>query len=162
MDYNEDKLYNLALIALFILVVIQLVNMFSFPRKEHMDAALLNHQYVDWPKPHNRNHIPPPQYQKPKFYEENNIYPKSEQPLSIDPLAVNKGIPCGPHYNWLVPQSAGADGHYDDLLWAKTSPKMILRNDCLTCKQNGGNKIFNDTESGLPSMGGNGLLENNL
>jgi hypothetical protein len=164
MYCNEDKLYNLALIALFILVIIQLVNMFSFTfsKKEHMDPALLNHQYVDWPEPRDRNHIPPPQYQEPKFYEENNIYPTSEQPLLLDPLNVKGGIPCGPHFNWMVPHTAGADGRYDDMLWSKTSPKMILRDNCINCKSNGKNKIFNDSESGLPSMGGDGLLENNL
>jgi hypothetical protein len=160
MCFTEDKLYNLALLALFVLVIIQLVNMFYFKRMEHMDPALLTHQIVDWPGKHDRNHIPPPQYQEPVFYEENNTYPKGEQPELTTPIPITGQIKCGPHFNWMVPQSLGADGRYDDMLWSKTSPKMVLRNDCLTCKQNGKTQVFNDTESGLPSMGGDGLLDN--
>lgn len=159
MEYDENKLYNLALLALFILVVIQLVNMFS-ARNEHMDPALLNHQYVDWPEPHNRNNIPAPQYQEPKFYIEGDIYPKGEQIKLTNPVPVDEDLACGPHFDWLVPHSTGVNGHYDDMLWAKTSPKMIVREDCLNCKKYGKGKVFDDSESGLPSMNGAGLLEN--
>lgn len=160
MDYDENKLYNLALIALFILVIIQLVNMFNSSKKEHMDASLLlNHQYVEWPGQHDRDHIPPPQAQEPKFYEDGNVNVNSEDPTIVDPAYVNNGLPCGPQYNWLVPQAVGANGKYDDSLWNKTSPKMVLRNDCLNCKNYSGDKVFNDSESGLPSMGGHGLLD---
>ncbi len=159
MNFQEDNLYKLALIVLFVLVLIQLINMFSYSNKEHMNASLLNNQYVSWPGIHDRNHIPPPQPQEPVFYKE-PIYPKGEPITLIDPLPIDTDLKCGPQFDWLVPQSLGANDRYDDILWAKTDPKMILRADCLTCKDN--KSSDSESVSGLPSMNGSGLLEANV
>lgn len=138
--YNSDNLYKLALIILFLLVLATVVNMF-FYGVEHMDAALLNNQYVDWPGIHDRDHIPAPQPQEPVFYKE-PVYPKGKPIELTTPIPVETDLPCGPHFDWLVPQSLGANGRYDDMLWSKTDPKMILRNDCVECKEYGGNDKF--------------------
>jgi hypothetical protein len=165
MMQNDEKLYQLALIILFVLVLIQLYNMYfcSNNDKEHMNAALLNNQYVDWPGIHDRNHIPPPQYQEPVFYKE-PIYPKGEEIQLTNPIPIDTDLKCGPQFDWLVPHSLGANGRYDDMLWAKTSPKMILRQDCLSCKDHSSDSKSSDSDSvsGLPSMNGAGLLESNM
>ena len=158
---NDENLYTLSLIILFVLVVIQLYNMYFSSNKEHMNAALLNNQYVDWPGIHDRDHIPAPQYQEPVFYKE-PIYPKGEEIKLTNPIPVDTDLPCGPQFDWLVPHSLGANGRYDDMLWAKTSPKMILRPDCVNCKDHDSKSSDSDTVSGLPSMNGDGLLETNM
>jgi hypothetical protein len=155
---TENNLYNLALIVLLVLVSFQAYNMF-FSRKEHMNPSLLNHQYVDWIKPYDRDHIPPPQPQTPKFYMIDDDTERSpNQPLT-SPILPSGQIPCAPQFDWLVPQSLGAGNRYDDMLWSETSPKMMLRNGCTNCPKYKDNKVFNDSESGLPSMNGAGILE---
>ena len=157
MHINEDTLYNIALGVLFILILVQLYNMYY--KKEHMEGSMVIHQYVDWPGIHDRNHIPPPQYQEPKFYLDDDDVPRSPNQELTNPIPVEGDISCGPHFNWLVPQSLGAGNRYDDMLWAKTSPKNVLKDDCMACKKFSGDKVFDDNVSGLPSMGGSGLLE---
>jgi hypothetical protein len=158
MDSNNN-LYNLALIFLLVLIAIQIYNMYIAYQTEHMNPSLLNHQYVDWIKPYNRDHIPPPQKQEPKFYFVDDEAEYSADQQLTSPILPSGSIPCAPQFDWLVPQSLGAGNRYDDMLWSQTNPKMILKGDCIDCKKYKDNKVFNDSESGLPSMGGNGLLE---
>jgi hypothetical protein len=156
---NNNKLYNLAVIVLIVLIVIQLIHMFGYMNYEHFGDVFYAHQYVDWPKPHDRDHIMPPQYQKPKFYIEDELNPKAKDVELIDPLHVDPDLPCGVHYDWDTPQGVGMNDRYSDILWMDTNPKNILRNDCMNCKDYKG-KTFNQNESGLPDMD-NGLLINN-
>jgi hypothetical protein len=160
MEYNENTFYNFALFILVALALIQLYKMYS-ARKEHMDASLLNHQYVDWPGIHDRDHIPAPQHQEPVFYTEDDDAVRSPDQQLTSPIITDAGLACGPHFDWLVPQSLGAGNRYDDMLWAKTSPKNILKNGCTNCQKYSEGKVFNDSVSGLPSMNGDGLLEDN-
>lgn len=160
MNLDNTQLYKLAIILLFVLIAMQLIDYYY--SYEHMDASLLNHQYVDWPKPYSRNDIPPPQEQVPRFYFENDDVPRNGPVTLTNPIAQPKGIPCGPQYDWMVPMATGANGKYDDMLWAKTNPKMILRDDCISCNKHNAGDGYDDGPSGLPSMDGDGLLESNF
>ncbi len=159
MNLDNTQLYKIAILLLFILIAMQLIDYYY--SYEHMDASLLNHQYVDWPKPYSRNNIPAPQYQTPRFYFENDDVPRKGPVVLMDPLPLPEGIPCGPQFDWATPLAAGANDKTDDNLWNITNPKMILRNDCISCNKHNAGNGYDDGPTGLPSMDGEGLLEFN-
>lgn len=156
MNLDNTQLYKIAILLLFILIAMQLIDYYY--SYEHMDASLLNHQYVDWPKPYSRNNIPAPQYQTPRFYFANDS-PLKEKSSFPDPLPTPEGIPCGPQFDWATKMSGGPDEN--DELWNITNPKMILRNDCISCNKHNAGNGYDDGPTGLPSMDGDGLLEFN-
>lgn len=158
-----DKIYRLALFVLFVLILVQFINVFI--RTEHMNPMLLNHQYQDWPESgRSRDSIAPPDYDYPTtFYRADKV---PEQPLT-NPIQTDIGLGCGPKYDWMatIAHSKGADGKYGDMLWAKTSPKMVLRDNCLSCDKAGSESTFREPvgvdeydNKGLPLGDGYKLL----
>ena len=131
-----DKLYRLALLVMFILALIQIINFFNQKpvvietKLEHLNPSLLNHQDVDFSR------VPNDELQ-PNFYYKDNRYAAENKldPELIDPLRRDPGVNCTPKFDWDVKANPGANNVYGDMMWHKTSPKMILESNCLSCKQ---------------------------
>ena len=155
---NSDKLYRLALLVLFILITVQLINILTKNTTEHMNPALLNHQFESWPNPRGRDNIPPPSDgYKTQFYLKNNIYAadKISHPTLTNPIPIDEDLSCGPQYDWnkTVEHSPGANNTYGDMVWAVTSPKMQLQTNCMSCGDFGPSKKFNDPSGVESSVG---------
>lgn len=155
MIITSDKLYKLSLIVLIVLASILIYTyMYAKPAvieetKEHMNPALLTHQYEDLAaKPGDNAPI--------NFYMKENRYATDKQynPKLIDPLSeLQSGIPCmqSNQVDWDVQTIPGANNTYGDLIWNTTSPKMVLeKGGCLSCKEYTGNQQYNEP-SGIAS-----------
>lgn len=156
-----DKLYRLALLVMFILALIQIINFFNQKpviietKLEHLNPSLLTHQYDDLaPIPSDNKQI--------NFYYKDNRYAAENKldPELLDPLSRNPGVRCGPKFDWDVKANPGANNVYGDMMWHKTSPKMILESNCLSCKQFQPSNVFNEPSgvaSSLTSTYDNGM-----
>lgn len=131
-----DKLYRLALLVMFTLAVIQIINFFRYKPMmdsdlEHMNPSLLTHQVEDWA---------PEWTDKPtiNYYYRDNRYSTDMKlkPKLMDPLHLNPGLSCAPQFDWDVKATPGANNVYGDLIWQKTNPKMVLESNCLHCSHN--------------------------
>jgi hypothetical protein len=155
MNITSDKLYRLSLLVLLVLAVVQIYNyMYKSPAiietKEHMNPALLTHQYEDLaskPDPNN-----PINY----YVKENRFNAKLKlNPTLLDPIGnKNSGIKCGPKMDWDTDQIPGANNVYGDLIWHKTSPKMVLESKCMNCNDFSKGNSYNEPSgvaSGLTS-----------
>lgn len=136
MNITSDKLYRLSLLVLVVLALIQIYNyMYRSPvvieTTEHMNPSLLTHQIEDLaPMPDPNNPI--------NFYVKEDRYNADLKlnPKLMDPLApYQEGVKCGPQMDWSTNANPGANNVYGDLIWHKTSPKMVLESNCLSCKQ---------------------------
>jgi hypothetical protein len=141
----SNKLYSLALLVIFILSLMQIINFFNQKQtiieenKEHMNPALLTHQYDSYaPVPSDVKNI--------NFYYKNNRFAVENrgEPELIDPLITDPRLGCGPKFDWSTKVNPGANNVYGDLLWHKTSPKMILEKNCLNCNDFKSNKLFDE------------------
>ena len=162
MNITSDNLYRLSLLVLLILAVIQIYNYMYRPpavieTTEHMNPALLTHQYESWaPKPDPENPI--------QFYVKENRYDSDLKlnPKLQDPLGkLNSGIGCGPKMDWDTNANPGANNVYGDLIWHKTSPRMVLESNCMSCKQFAPSKSYNEP-SGVASDLTSGLGDVNV
>lgn len=152
MNITSDKLYRLSLLVLIVLASVLIYNyMYATPavielEKEHMNPALLTHQYEDLAaKPDPNNPI--------NFYVKENRYAANQEfkPKLIDPLSpYQSGVPCGPQMDWDVQTIPGANNTYGDLIWHETSPKMVLEKGCTNCKDFTNNQEYNEP-SGVAS-----------
>lgn len=131
---DSGKLYKLTLIFIFVLIFIQITGFFSSPqiieeKNEHMNASLLTHQIEDLAKlPSDNPRI--------TYYYKGSRYGNQNPYLELsDPLARTTGLTCTPQFDWNVNLSPGANNTYGDILWHKTSPKMILQDNCMSCGQ---------------------------
>lgn len=147
----SDKLYRLALLVIFTLAIIQISNFFNQKpilietKYEHLNPSLLTHQY--------ENLAPiPSDNKKMDFYYKDNRYSADHQlaPELVDPLGTDTGIKCAPQFDWDVKSNPGANNVYGDVMWHKQSPKMILEDNCINCKQFQPQKSFNEP-SGVAS-----------
>ena len=138
---SSDNFYKLAVLAIFVLVAIQIVNFFYenpivIETTEHMNPALLTHQYENLAqKPGDKSVM--------DFYYRGDRYSSEFKwsPTLVDPLSVDRGIKCGPSYDWDVKLIPGANNVYGDVLWHQTSPRMILDSNCMSCNNN--KKLYN-------------------
>jgi len=144
-------MYRLALLILFIIAVIQIINVYNKPtvietNYEHMNPALLTHQYENLAsKPGDNANI--------NFYvKDNNRYSvdKKFNPTLVDPLTTDPGLPCAPQSSGSIYQTPGANNTYADMIWNKTSPRMVLQDNCLHCNDYKPSSTFNEP-SGISS-----------
>jgi hypothetical protein len=157
----SDKLYRLALLVIFILALIQIINFFNQKpviietKYEHLNPNLLTHQYENLAaKPGDKTEI--------DFYYRDNRYSTENKltPELIDPLKTSPGIKCGPKFDWDVKSYPGANNVYGDMVWNTHEPRMVLQNNCLSCNQFQPQKSFNEptgTASALTSAYDNGM-----
>jgi len=147
----SDKLCRLALIVMFALAFVQIINFFNQKptiietKLEHLNPSLLTHQVDDWA---------PEITDKPTitYYYKGDRYSKDMKfdPKLIDPLHQDTSLSCGPKFDWDVNATPGANNVYGDLLWHKTNPKMILESGCLKCSH--GRQSSYDSPSGVASL----------
>ena len=147
----SDKLYRLTLLVMFVLALIQIINFFSSKptiietKYEHMNPSLLTHQIESLaPEPSDEKKI--------NFYYKDNRYATENKldPELVDPLITDPRLTCGPKFDWSVKGNPGANNVYGDMMWHKESPKMIMEDNCLSCKQFQPEKTFNEP-SGIAS-----------
>ena len=151
MNITSDKLYRLSLLVLLVLAVVQIYNYMYrsaavIETTEHMNPALLTHQIESIaPKPDPNNPI--------HYYVKENRFNADLKlnPTLIDPIGdLNEGIKCGPKMDWSTNSMPGANNVYGDMIWHKTSPKMVLESNCMNCNQNAPSVSFNEP-SGIAS-----------
>jgi len=137
MDISCNNLCRLALLIVFIIAIFLIVNYLNKPtiietNYEHLNPALLTHQYEDLAaNPSSNRNI--------NFYiKDKNRYSTNTKynPKLIDPLITNPGLACAPKNDWSVYQGAGANNTYGDMVWNITSPRMVLTDNCFNCKNN--------------------------
>lgn len=142
---SSNNLYKLALIVIFVLAIVQIINIFNNktvviePKTEHMNPSLLTHQYEDLQKE-------PSNHQKLNYYYKDNRYSNSNNfnPELIDPLHQDTGLKCAPQFDWDVKLNPGANNVYGDNVWHTSEPKMVLENNCMSCGQFKKNDSFNE------------------
>lgn len=147
----SDKLYRLAVIVVSILAIIQIYLFFTQEPKiieakyEHLNPSLLTHQVENLrPEPAEPSSID--YYLKENRYDAENKYTPELQ----DPLSTKPRLGCGPKFDWDVNLNPGANNTYGDLIWHETSPKMVLNDNCLSCKNHLPTKSYNEP-SGVAS-----------
>ncbi|QKF94151.1 hypothetical protein QKU48_gp0693 [Fadolivirus algeromassiliense] len=141
----SDKLYKLALLVVFILAIIQIYLFFVEKpmiieaKYEHMNPSLLTHQY--------ENLAAEPGV-KPEidYYVKENRYDSEQKytPKLRDPLSTQPRLGCGPKFDWDVNLNPGANNTYGDLLWHETSPRMVMNDNCIGCKNFTREKSYNE------------------
>lgn len=141
----SDKLYKLAILVVAILAIFQIYLSFTEKPKiiearyEHLNPSLLTHQYENLSKtPGLKPEID--YYLKSNRYDAENKY----NPKLKDPLSTNTRLNCAPAFNWDVNLNPGANKTYDDLVWHETSPRMVLNDNCINCKNYDFNKTYNE------------------
>lgn len=167
MTISTDRIYQLALLVIFVLAIILIINYLIHKpiiiERENMDARqMIGPQYQDWI-------IPPEFYYKNNYYYANKLsqnpnsqptfYLKDDQFFNkknfnqnlLDPLNFDNDQQCGTKLDWNVPLSPGADGGYTDLMWNYNSPKMALEGNCLNCNHYKPFNLVNKEPSGIPS-----------
>ena len=137
MNITSDKLCGLALLVIFVLAVVQIYYYISAKPTvieekftEHMNPNLLTHQIENLAsKP---GDPPVIQYyiKENRFAKDADLCPRLEDTLISDP-----GLNCGPKMNWQTLALPGANNVYGDMIWNKTSPKMVLESNCMNCNQ---------------------------
>lgn len=149
MEMKSDRLYKLALIVVFVIAIILIINYLTqsptIIERENMDSIqMIMPQYQDW--------IVPPQFHykdnyfyvnrqkqnpdiKPTLYLKNERYlaDKKLNPKLDDPLNFDNDQQCGPKLDWSNSMNPGANNTYSDLLWNYMSPKMVLQDNCVNC-----------------------------
>ena len=137
--------YQIALLVIFIIAIIMIYNSYN-KQTEHMNPTLLTHQIEDLaPIPNDKPII--------NFYnKDQNRYStnKKYNPKLVDPLITNPGLPCAPKNNWSTYQNPGANNTYGDMIWHKSSPRMVLQDNCLHCNNFKPTSTYNEP-SGIAS-----------
>lgn len=133
-NITSDRLCMLALIVIIVICVVQIYQMYFGVRTEHMNPALLTHQIEDLSSKPGDPVVINYYMKGDRFAADKKLNPKLEDPLITDPR-----FKCGPQMNWDTLALPGANNVYGDLIWHKTSPKMVLENNAMTC----GNLNFN-------------------
>lgn len=158
----SDKLYRLALLVMFILALIQIINFFNQKpviietKYEHLNPSLLTHQYESLASEPSDNKEINFYYKDNRYSQENKLNPQLLDPLSNDP-----GLKCGPKFDWDVKANPGANNVYGDMMWHKESPKMILEDNCISCNQFQPQKSLNEPtgiSSSFTSAYDNGMV----
>lgn len=127
---DSNNVYKIILLAIFVFAVIQVIKVWN-SKYEHLNPALSWHQWADLaPLPTGRP--------KMNWYIKNqdryNVENKYD-PVLVDPLISDPGLPCAGKNDWKTYQTPGANGTYSDLLWHQTSPRMIVQDNCLHCSK---------------------------
>lgn len=150
MEKNSDRLYKLALLVIFVIAIVLIINYLTQSpiviERENMDnVQMIMPQLQDW--------VVPPQFYyknnyyyvnkqkqnpnaKPSFYfkDERYLTDKKFNPKLADPLNFDNDQQCGPKFDWSDPLNPGANNTYDDLLWNYMSPRMVLQDNCINCQ----------------------------
>lgn len=140
-----DKLYQLTLLVIFVIAIIQIINLFKTnpmvieAKYEHLNPALLTHQVENLAeKPSDNSDIS--FYLKENRYDAANKYnPKLQGVLISDPR-----LSCGPKFDWETKHLPGANNTYGDLVWHQTEPKNVLQQNCLNCNHYMPPKQYNE------------------
>ncbi len=163
---SSNNLYKLALLVIFVLVTIQIINIFNQkpviiePKTEHMNPSLLTHQYEDLQKE-------PSDQPKLNFYYKDNRYSNDNNfnPQLVDPLHQETGLQCTPQFDWDIKLNPGANNVYGDNVWHTSEPKMVLENNCMSCGQFQPSDSFNEPtgiESSLLEQYDNSIVVGSL
>ncbi|ARF09528.1 hypothetical protein Indivirus_1_151 [Indivirus ILV1] len=128
-NITSDRLCMLALLVIIVICVVQIYQLYNrSSMKEHMNPALLTHQIEDLTsKPGDPVSI--------NYYVKEDRYSKDLKlsPTLIDPLSMNSSLKCGPQMNWDTLSMPGANNVYGDMIWHKTSPRMVFERNDFSC-----------------------------
>lgn len=152
---TSNKLYMLILLVIIVIAAIQIYNYMY--RTENMNPALLTHQVEDLSsKPGDPVNVNFFVRDSNRFASDNKLCPKLEQILpKVD------GIKCGPQFDWNTYALPGANNVYGDMIWNRTSPRMILEDNSMQCTNNSFNAPQGIPE-GIQSTDGSGNISQNL
>lgn len=141
-NITSDRLCMLALIVIIVICIVQIYQMYFGAQTEHMNPALLTHQVENLASKPGDPVVIDYYIRGDRFAADTKLCPKLTDPLITDP-----GLKCGPQMNWDTLALPGANNVYGDLIWHKTSPKMVLENNAMTC----GNQNYNPPR-GVPAV----------
>ena len=141
MEVTSNNLYRLALFIIFIIAVIQIINIYNKPNVIET----------------NYDHFASMPNDKPNvnFYikdDDRYSVDKRYNPKLIDPLITDTRLPCAPKVDWSTYQNPGANNTYDDMIWNGTSPRMVLQDSCLHCKNYKPTSSYNEPTGIVSSL----------
>jgi len=142
---TSDKLYQLTLLVIFVIAIIQIINFFKKnptiieAKYEHLNPALLTHQHENLAeKPGDQSNIS--FYIKENRYDADNKYNPKLQGVLTD----NPRLSCSPQFDWETKHLPGANNTYGDLVWHQVEPRNVLQKNCLNCNHYVSSKNYNE------------------
>ena len=132
---NQNSIYSIILIILIIFAIVQL---FKCSNKQIIVQENMMNMTCDDNDTRNDTSNSNGNGNDINFYVKNNRFAANRQfrPKLTNPIPADNDFKCGPQFDWSVKHNPGANNTYSDLLWHKMSPRMILEDNCLSCKNN--------------------------